>query len=249
MFVAVAGLPQDPSAQQGAAALCGLTRMEVGARCAGVLPKVLVRQASEDQAQRLVAGLRALGFQAFAADPRRIPSDAQRIVARELAWTDSGCTVLDPRGARHDCPYGTIALYQTGFRTSTLAETVKTTERQFSMGRALATGGLSMSKKVVKVTEQVTSTRESFILLVRTEGLPAIILYESRFRFQCLGGDLKPTRQLNLQALLERLRALAPAPLDDRTAQPAYLRGLPQLGVDEADLGLFLVQEARQSPA
>ena len=44
---------------------------------------------------------------------------------------------------------------------------------------------------------------------------------------------------------MERLRALVPAPLDDRAAQPAFLRGLPQLGVDEVDLGLFLVQEDR----
>ena len=81
--------------------------------------------------------------------------------------------------------------------------------------------------------------------MVRAEGLPAIILYEFRLGFQCLGAELNPARHLNLKALLERLRALAQAPVDDRTTQPAYLRGLPRLGVDEADLGLFLVQAAR----
>lgn len=246
MFVAVAGLPQDPSALQAAAALCGLTPMEVGARCAGVLPKVLVRQAPEDQARRLVAGLGSLGFLAFAADARQVPLDARRVVARELAWTGAGFQVADARGTLHDCPSGAVVLYQTGFRTSTQTETVKTTERKFSVGVALATGGLSFSRKVEKVTEQVNSSRESFILAVRTGGLPAIIFYESRFKFQCLGADLKPTRLQNLKLLLERLGAAAPAPVDERTAQPAYLRGLPQLGVDEADLGLFLVQEARK---
>jgi hypothetical protein len=245
MFVAVAGLPGDPAAMRGAAALCGLTVMEVGARCGGVLPRVLVRQAPEDEARRLVTGLGALGFRAFAADVRRIPSDAQRIVARRLEATGSGLNVTDGRGTCHPCPFTTIALVQTGYRTTSHSEVVKSTERKFSMGRALMTGGLALTKKVETVTEQVTSSRESFILVARTEGLPAIILYESRLGYPCLGAELKPSRHLNLKAVLERLRALVPAPLDDRAAQPAFLRGLPQLGVDEVDLGLFLVQEDR----
>jgi len=241
MFIAVAGFPEAQSAMQQAAALCGLAMMEVRSRCAGVLPRVLVRQAPEAEARRLAAGLEALGFRTFAAEVRQIPSDAQRIVARQLEWTDSGFAVTDGRGTRHDCPFSTLALLQFGFRATSHSEIVKSTERKFSVGKALMTGGLAFSKTVEKVTEQVSTTREFCILAARTEGLPAIILYELRLGFQCLGAGLKPSRYLNLKALLERLRAL-PVPVDDRTAQPGYLRGLPQLGVDELDLGLFLVR-------
>ena len=174
-----------------------------------------------------------------------MPTDAQRIVARQLEWTSTGFAVTDGRGARHDCPSASIALFQPGHRTTFHSELVKSKERKFSIGQALLTGGLSLSKKVETVTEQVTSERESFILVVRAESLPAIILYESRMRFQCLGADIKAARHLNLQALLERLRALAPVPVDDRATQATYLRGLPKLGVDETDLGLFLVQATR----
>ncbi len=191
MFIAVAGLPK-PTAMQQAAALCGLAMMEVRSRCAGVLPRVLVRQAPEAEARRLAAGLEALGFRTFAAEVRQIPSDAQRIVARQLEWTDAGFTVTDGRGTRHDCPSATLALLQPGFRTAVPAEVVKTTERKFSLGRALATGGLSISKKVEKVTEQVSTSRESYILVVRTGGLPGIMLYESRLSFQCLGAESSP---------------------------------------------------------
>ncbi len=176
------------------------------------------------------AALEALGFRIFAAEVRQIPSDAQRIVARQLEWTNAGFTVTDGRGTRHDCPSATLALLQPGFRTAVQAEVVKTTERKFSLGRALATGGISISKKVEKVTEQVSTSRESYILVVRTGGLPGIMLYESRLNFQCLGAELKPFRHLNLKAVLERLRALGPVPVDDRTAQPAFLRGLPSSG-------------------
>ena len=166
-------------------------------------------------------------------------------VRKVLEWTDAGFAATDRSGTRHACPCPAIALFQTGFRTTSSTEIIKSTERKFSMGRALLSGGLALTKKVETVTEQVTSNREGFILVSRTGGQPGIMLYEHRMGFQCLGPDLKPARHLNLKALLERLLALAPAPLDDRTAQPAFLRGLPQLGVDEVDLGRFLVQAAR----
>jgi hypothetical protein len=166
-------------------------------------------------------------------------------VARQLEWTGPDFAVTDAGGTRQECLSRSIALFQTGFRTTSRAETITSTERKFDLGRALISGGLSLTKKVETVTEQVTSARESYILVVRAGDLPAIILYEFRLGFQCLGGDLQHARHLNLKAVLERLRALAPAPVDDRTAQPAYLRGLPQLGVDEVDLGLFLVRVAR----
>ena len=147
MFIAVAGLPEAPTSMQEAAVLCGLTLMEVRTRCAGVLPRILVRHAPEDQARRLVAELGDLGFRAFAAEVRQVPTDAQRIVARRLEWTSTGFAVTDGRGARHDCPSASIELFQPGHRTTSHSETVKSTDRKFSMGRALLTGGLSFSKR------------------------------------------------------------------------------------------------------
>ena len=249
MFVTVTRLPELPSALAEAAVLCGLTPMEVRARCAGVLPRVLVRQASAADGQRMVAGLEALGFQAFAAAPEEVPTDAQRIVARQLAWTEGGLAVQEAGGARHECLATTFNLLQTGFRATTHAEVVKSTERKFSMGRALATGGLSLSKTVETVRNEVTIHRESFILVNRAQGLPAIMLYESRLDFQCLGAGLQHTRVGNLKALLERLRTLSAVPVDDLTSQQSFLRGVPQIGVDEVDLGLFLIRTARTASA
>ena len=245
-FVAVAALPEAPSALAEAAALCGLTPMEARTRCAGLLPRVLVRQADEAEARRLTAGLTALGFRAFAAEPRQVPGDAQRVLARDLEWTATGLAVTDGRGGRHDCPAGSIVLVQLGFRSSSQTERVKSTERKFSMGRALLSGGLSLTKTVVTVSDQVTSSREPFLLVTRTGDLPALILYESRLNYQGLGAALQPSRILNFRTVQERLRGLGP--MDDRTAQPAYLRGLPELGVDPVDLGLFLVRLAVTLP-
>jgi len=245
-FIAVAALPESASALTEAAALCGLTPMEARTRCAGLLPRVLVRQADEAEARRLTAGLTALGFRAFAAEPRQVPGDAQRVLARDLEWTGTGLAVTDGRGGRHDCPARSIVLVQPGFRSSSQTERVKSTERKFSMGRALLSGGLSLTKTVVTVSDQVTSSREPFLLVTRTGDLPALILYETRLNYQGLGAALQPSRILNFRTVQERLRGLGP--MDDSTAQPAYLRGLPELGVDPVDLGRFLVRLAITLP-
>ena len=243
MFIAVTRLPDDPAAFAEAAALCGLAQAEARSRCAGPLPRVLVRQAAEDEARAWAAGLEALGFRTLVADPRLIPTDAQRIVARQLAWADTGFTVTDLQARSHEVFFPDITLFQTGLRTTSHAEVVKSTERKFSMGRALATGGLSLSKTVETTSTEVTSHRDSFVLVERDGGRPGVILYESRLNFQCLGAALQHTRAGNLKVLLERLRTLAGVAVEERAAQPAFLRGLPHVGVDEVDLGLFLARE------
>lgn len=242
MFLAVTRLPVDTAAYAAAAGLCGLTQAEVRSRCAGVLPKVLIRQLPAVEAPKAVAGLEALGFGILAAEPGEVPTDAQRVLARQLAWTDTGFAVTDAQGRRHEVFFPDIVLFQTGFRTTSQETVVKSKERKFSVSRALLTSGLSLSKTVETTRTEVTSHRESFILVERDGGQPGVMLYEARLNFQCLGAAIQPTRPGNLKALLARLTSLSAAPVDARAAQPAFLRGLPQVGVDEVDLGLFLAR-------
>lgn len=242
MFIAVTALPGDPAAYLEAAALCGLAPAEARSRCAGPLPRILVRQAAGPDAQRIAEGLEALGFRALAADPKAVPTDARRVVARQLAWTDTGFQVTDGQGRSHDVFFPDLTLFQTGFRATSHTEVTTSTERKFSMGRALATGGLSISKTVETTSTEVTSHREAFILALREEGQPEVMLYESKLNFQCLGAALQHTRAGNLKALLERLTALSGVRVEARAGDPAFLRGLPQVGVDEVDLALYLAR-------
>jgi hypothetical protein len=243
MFVAVARIPDDPASLPQAAAITGLAQVDATRLLTGTLPRVLVRGTKEGP--RMVAALDAAGFIAFAAEPSAIPTDRHRVVARNLTFTPGGFVVVDLRGQEHACPATSIAALLRGIRHLESSETVKHTEHKLDIGKAILTSGLAITKKVEVTSERRTSSREPFLLIQRSGGQPAIILYEQRLNYQGLGAGLQPSRAANFLALIERLRALAPAaPLDERMLRPGFLAGLPPLSADPADLALFLVTEA-----
>lgn len=244
MFIAVASLPSDPDAIRRAAAIAGIAPADASRLLTGTLPRVLVRATREGD--RILEALAVAGFTAFQGEAASIPDDGDRVVARNLECAPAGFVALDGRGQRHDCPATSIAAFLRGVRTLETSELVKTTERKLDLGKALLTSGLSITKKVETTSERRTSSRDPFLLVQRNDGHPAIMLYEGRLNYQCLGPDLQPSRAGNFAVLLSRLRGLAPgAPLEDRMTRPGFLAGLPDLSVDPADLAVFLLSEAR----
>jgi hypothetical protein len=125
-------------------------------------------------------------------------------------------------------------------------ETIKSSERKLDMGKAILTGGLALTSKVEKTTTKRQESRESMLLVQRSDGEPDLIVYERRLDYRFLGSDKQPASHANLELTLQRLRALAPgAPLDDRVARPGFVMGLPLTQADPLDLALFLVSLAR----
>ena len=244
MFVAVARIPPDPAALRKAAAIAGLALPDVSRLLAGTLPRVLVRAASDGD--RIAAALEAEGFVAFAAEPSEVPTDRQRVVARDLAWIDSGFRAIEGNGEVHDCPAVAVSAILRGIRLVEASETIHTTERKLALGKALLTGGLALTKKVETTSQRTTTEKEPFLLVQRGDGRPDILIRERRFNYRCLGPALQPAAHLNFAALLARLRALAPgAPFDERMALPGFLAGLPPMALEPSDLAAFLVSRAR----
>ncbi|HWQ09548.1 MAG TPA: hypothetical protein VN436_10585, partial [Holophaga sp.] len=189
MFVAVARIPSGPAALQRAAAITGMAAADAGRLLAGTLPRVLVRAAPDGE--RIVAALAAEGFAVFAAEPSGVPTDKDRIVARGLAWTETGFEAVDGEGQRHACPGSTMTAILRGIRIVEATETVKTTERKLALGRALATGGLMLTRKVETVSQRTTADKEAFLLVQRGDGRPDILVRETRFNYACLGAGLQ----------------------------------------------------------
>ena len=244
MFIAIARMPAGPEALQQAAGIAGIPLADASRRLAGTLPRILVRATPEGA--RMTEALQAAGFTAFAGEEAAIPGEKHRMVARSLEFSSSGFVAFDGRGQRQECPAASISVFLRGIRTLETSEIVKTTERKLDLGKALLTSGLAVTKKVETISQRTTSTKEPFILVQRSDGLPGIMLYEGRLNYQCLGPALQPSRFGNFVALLARLQALAPgAPVDDRITRPGFLAGLPVLSVDPVDLAVFLVDRAR----
>jgi hypothetical protein len=244
MFVAVARIPSDPAAHRRAAEITGLAMADVSRLLAGTLPRVLVR--ATEEGGRIVDALEQDGFVAFTGEASSILREKDRVVARNLELRPGMLAAVDGRGRWHECPFPSITAFLPGVRAVETAEIVRTTERKLALGKALLTGGLAVTKKVETVSERTTSAKESFILIQCGRTQPAIMLYERRLNYQCLGADLQPSTHGNQVALLASLRAMAPAvPLDDRLGRAGFLAGLPPMSIDPVDLAVFLVSEAR----
>jgi hypothetical protein len=245
MFLAVGRIPDHPEARSRAAQVGNLALADATRMLAGTLPRILLRSMPEGPS--LVAALEAEGFLAWAADATEVPSDAARVVVRNLDWEPGGFRVTDAKGASHVCPTAAVRLFQRGARTHAATEIVKTKETRFDLGKAVLSGGLLLTKTVEKVKETTTHAKEPFLLVQRGDGQPDLMIYEHRMNYQCLGGEMRHATLANLGLLGSRLQALCPeAPLDDRVGRPGFVAGLPGLAMDPVDLGLYLVSEARR---
>ncbi|WP_257306503.1 hypothetical protein [Geothrix campi] len=244
MFITLGRLPDHPTAIARAARLAGLAPADGARLLAGTFPRILLRVATEPDA--LIAALTAEGFLAWASDPAEVTTDARRVLVRDLTWTADGFLAQDAQGASHACPFTAVRLLQRGARTHTSTEIEKTTTRQLSLGRAVLSGGMMLTKKVTQTTERTTHAKEPFLLVQRQDGAPDLIMYEHRLSYQCLGAEMGPATLANLGLLTARFQKLCPqAPLDDRVGRPGFVAGLPLMTADPVDLGLFLVSEAR----
>jgi hypothetical protein len=242
MLLVAVQIPPDAAASARAADIAGLSAADVRNRLQGALPRVLASDADGERLARIGEELEALGFLTVVCDARTAPSDAERVVARTLRFEPEQLVAIDAAGAEHDCPWPALSVIQRGIRVVTQVTKETTTERKFDVGRAVLSSGLILTRKEEKVSVRKSETAEPFALAQRGDGQPDIILYERRLDYRFLGRDMQPASRGNLELVVRRLRAAAPAALhDDRVARPGFVAALPATAADPVDLALFLV--------
>ncbi len=137
-------------------------------------------------------------------------------VVRIPAFSKEGFRLEPRQGKGAVIPYANIRLIlrATSFSSNIETETVK--ETKISIGAAVLSGGLKVSKTKETTQETTVESRENFFHLYDTS--PHVYLFpESDLQFESLGSDMKPTRMENFNFLIEELRRLCPGLLfDDR---------------------------------
>ncbi len=120
-------------------------------------------------------------------------------------------------------------------RTDTRAEV---TQKKMSVGRALMTGGVMMTKSV-KSEERSTSTdREQVLYIFRSSGETPWILRERATSYAALGAAAAPSSFQNFMTTIARLRASAPsAVFDERLTAPGVATGGLALSVKTSSVG------------
>ncbi len=209
----------------------GLTLAEARLRLAPEPPALLARL-DPDKADAMVAALRKAGLAALALDVR-VPSDEDRTVARSFAIADAGVTFTPRLGDPLEVAWPDVLAVLRGARAS--RSDVERTQRSksLSVGAAVATGGLKVTRTSMKSVRSSEESIEQVILVYARDGRAAI-LAETEVAFSCLGPRMQPSSTGNMAELAATLRDRARGAFYDERLLRLGRRSLPFLAGGES---------------
>ena len=179
------------------------------------LPAVLRRTLEREPALELLSKVRGRGHGAVACDLSAVASSDTMTSMRRFRLGETEITLDDDPEAH--LPYAdVVALVPAVHRSRTDTATVSR-ETKLSVGRALMTSGLSMTKTVTKQAHASTEAREGVLYVFRRGGAGPWLLREHGGVWAGHGRPLAPSESENFRIAVSRLRELATgAAFDDR---------------------------------
>ncbi|PYQ55984.1 MAG: hypothetical protein DMF53_26940 [Acidobacteria bacterium] len=148
----------------------------------------------------------------------RLETDARRFLVRGFELGGQGITATSRRGDTAEIAYRDLDLFLRGTRIDERTELKTTEQRKFSMGRALLTQGLMMTKTVRK-TDKVTSLEREEFFHLYADGRPPLVFRSGALDYRSFGPALQPSVQANFTHLVEQVRQAFPeVPYNERLA-------------------------------
>jgi hypothetical protein len=201
---------------QALAVAVGKTAYEMRQRMIGGGPAVIASFADPQQAGTLAMKLNRSGVMTLIIDSDALRSKGGRFFVCRFELKDRSLHIESSDGQSAEIAYGDIDLLLSGTRILGQTETITVTERKFSLGKTILSGGIPLSKKVEHQEEVNTEEREN-ILCVYAGERPPIVLSQSGLSYDGLGAAMKLSRMLNFAFLKSELLRLCPAAgYDDR---------------------------------
>ncbi|HEY6873939.1 MAG TPA: hypothetical protein VI298_14535 [Geobacteraceae bacterium] len=201
---------------QAVAAALGVTVFEARQRMIGGGPAVVASFADPHQAGALAAKLNRSGVATLVVDVAEVRSGAGRINVRRFELGGASLRIEAGDGEPEGIPYGEIDLLLPGIGISGHTETTTVTERTFSLGRTIFSGGIPLTKKVER-QQEVTTEQRTRLLFLYAGRRPQVVFSQSGMTYDGLGSAMKMSQELNFAYLAGELRRLSPgAAYDDR---------------------------------
>lgn len=237
-IVAIHSLGQDRETHAAVlAAALGITMYEALSRLRspGDGPFTINVFADQQRAMQSEEKLRSAGFSAVVLTEEEIIAERSPLIARKFSLSENELAVETEIGQSLRISFQDIRIILRGIGIviDTATETVK--NRSLSLGRAVMSGGLMITKTTRTVQEVATEERTAFFNLY-AGGNPVIIFRENALLYESLGPALQPSRALNFTYLIAELRRRAPnARYDERLlTRPAQVALLgPTLNPEE----------------
>lgn len=201
---------------QSLAVALGITVFEARQRLIGGGPAVVASFADSHQAEALAAKLNQGGMATLVIDAAAVGSGSGHFVVRRFELGERLLRIETVDGRSAEIAYGEIDLLLPGTRIAGQAESMTVTERKFSLGRTILSGGIPMTRKVER-QEEVTTEDRTRLLYLYAGNRPQVVFSQSGMTYDGLGASMKMSQELNFAFLTSELRRLSPgAVYDDR---------------------------------
>jgi len=201
---------------QTLAASLGITAYEMRQRLIGDGPSVVAAFADQHQARTVAMKLNLAGVATLIVDADALRSKAGRFLVRRFELQERCLRIEDHDGRCAEIAYGDIDLLLPGTRIVEQSEIITVTERKFSLGKTILSGGMPLTKKVERQEEVMREERENILYLYAADH-PPVLFSQTGMTYDGFGPAMKLTRELNFAFLKSELRRLCPtAGHDDR---------------------------------
>ena len=229
------GTAVDVEARALAAEL-GTTAYDERLKLAAGVPAVVLTTPDEARANGLARGIVARGHAVHVMRTSDVVAADAMIAMRQFQLVAGGLA----SGAAQ-LPWTDVAVLVRATHRRVTETTSVTTEKKLAIGRAIATGGLAMSKKVKREVTTRSEDIEQVLYLFRASGATPWLLREHGTLYNALGTDLTPSALNNFALAVARFRASAPhARFDERLVAR-------KPSADEVDLLAHLVGHQNRS--
>jgi hypothetical protein len=200
------------------AADLGAAPYETRLLLAAGLPAVVRSTPDRALALDLLGRLRGRGHGAVACDASAVVAAADMVPMRRLRL-DADAIALDDRPDAL-LPYEDVLALVSAVHRTRLDATTETRETRFSLGRAVMTGGVAMTKTTRETSHAKAEERQPVLYVFRRSGATPWLLQQHGTSWTGLAGAGRPpapTEAENYRVALELLRERAPgAVFDDR---------------------------------
>ena len=202
--------------KQEIARTLGITVYEVKQRMLCGCPTVLASFADPQQAQVLVNKLNTLRIAAMDIDAIEVRNRSS-IIVRHFKLNPSSLYIETGDNRSAEIPYEKIDVLLPATSTVTFSKTKTVTEKKFSLGKTLLTGGIPMFSKVTHQQEMTSQDSKKVLYLYIIKRREPIVFSEDNITYEGLGEAMKLSRGMNFTYLISELHRLSPCVIfDDR---------------------------------
>lgn len=217
MFVVGLAALATPIAQEAPALArdLAMTAYEARLLLGQGLPAIVLITPEKARALAVLGALRQRGHRALAFDAANVVSSAVMFSPKQFHF-EAGAMVAEAP-AQERLEYADLVALIAASHKTRIETTTTRTEKSFSPGMAMLTGGLIMNTTRKESTTTRSEARQDVLYLYRRRGQSPWILRESGTHYGGLGEPLAPTERGNFLRTIERLRENAPGvAYDDR---------------------------------